>query len=60
MIDLFKDLYGLMNTKMSPYQIIEISNEREELEKYVKEDNKYSVWRLICISGEPEALICQE
>lgn len=60
MIDLSKDLYGLLNTKMMPFQIVEISNDRGRLEPYVKENNKYSVWRLTCISGEPEGLICQE
>lgn len=60
-LDLSKDLYGLLNSNMNEPQITGISNSREELESYVKRDKKYSVWRLVLISGEvPEPLSSQK
>lgn len=56
-LDLSKEVYGLLNGNMKDPQIIGLSNRREEYDSYVKLNKKYSVWRLVLISGEvPEPL----
>lgn len=56
MVDLSKDLYGLINSNLKD-KIVGVSNDKERLIRYSKTDPKYTVWRLVLISGElPEDL----